>query len=126
MSSVVTVSEAWPRVAAGAGETPGSRPSGDRGSRFGILDERGQRQLDVRQVSVTSSRPALYWLTFYGLAGARDAATPTVFVHSDGCVLSDNVRAVAAAMPAAELVWDGSQIDFYDQPAQVDSLWLRR
>jgi fermentation-respiration switch protein FrsA (DUF1100 family) len=63
----------------------------------------------------------LYWLTFDGLAGARDVATPAVFVHSDGCVLPDNVRAVAAAMPAAELVWgEGSQIDFYDQPAQVD------
>jgi fermentation-respiration switch protein FrsA (DUF1100 family) len=62
----------------------------------------------------------LYWLTFDGLTGARHVPTPSLFVHSDDCVLPANVRAVAAAMPAAELVWgEGSQIDFYDQPAQV-------
>ena len=62
----------------------------------------------------------LYWLTFDGLTGARDVGTPSLFVHSDDCVLPANVRAVAAAMPAAELIWgEGSQIDFYDQPAQV-------
>jgi fermentation-respiration switch protein FrsA (DUF1100 family) len=63
----------------------------------------------------------LYWLTFDGLSGAADVTTPTLFVHSDDCVLPDNVRTVAAAMPSAELKWgEGSQIDFYDQPAQVD------
>ena len=63
----------------------------------------------------------LYWLTFDGLSGADKVATPTMFVHSDDCVLPDNVRALAAAVSGAELVWGrGSQIDFYDQPAQVD------
>jgi hypothetical protein len=63
----------------------------------------------------------LYWLTFDGLTGAGDVATPALFVHSDGCVLPANERAVAAEMASAELVWgEGSQIGFYDQPAQVD------
>jgi fermentation-respiration switch protein FrsA (DUF1100 family) len=63
----------------------------------------------------------LYWLTFDGLTGARDVTTPALFVDSDDCVLPANVRAVAAAMPRAELAWgEGSQIEFYDQPAQVD------
>lgn len=63
----------------------------------------------------------LYWLTFDGLSGADKVTAPTMFVHSGGCVLPDNVRALADAVPGAELVWgEGSQIDFYDQPAQVD------
>jgi hypothetical protein len=63
----------------------------------------------------------LYWLTFDGLTGAENVATPTLFVHSDDCVLPGNVRQLAASMPAAELVWgDGDQIDYYDQPAQVE------
>jgi fermentation-respiration switch protein FrsA (DUF1100 family) len=62
-----------------------------------------------------------HWLTFDGLSSAAAVDVPSLFVHSDGCVFPDNVRAVAKAVSGpAELVWgDGAQIDFYDQPAQV-------
>ncbi len=62
----------------------------------------------------------LYWLTFDGLLGAESVSTPAVFVHSDDCVLPDNVRTLAAQMPNSHLVWGaGTQIDFYDQQPQV-------
>jgi hypothetical protein len=62
-----------------------------------------------------------HWLTFDGLAPAAAVRTPTVFVHSDGCVFPDHVRSVAAAMPGrAAVVWgEGEQTDYYDQPAAV-------
>ena len=62
----------------------------------------------------------LYWLTFDGLRAGSEVTVPTLFVHSDDCVLPDNVKALAQTIPGAELVWGkGSQIDFYDQEAQV-------
>ena len=61
------------------------------------------------------------WLTFDGMRVAEQVAAPTLLVHADDCVLPDNVRALADWMPAAEVAWgEGSQIDFYDQRAQVD------
>jgi fermentation-respiration switch protein FrsA (DUF1100 family) len=64
----------------------------------------------------------LYWLTFDGLAAAGAVSTPSLFVHGDGCVFPDHVRQVHAQVKGEkELVWlPGGQIDFYDQPAQVD------
>ena len=65
----------------------------------------------------------LYWLTFDGLRAARAVDVPTVMVHADGCVLPDNAKAVLAALRGPKrLEWrDGSQIDYYDQPAQVNT-----
>jgi uncharacterized protein len=62
-----------------------------------------------------------HWLTFDGLSAAASVATPAVFVHSDGCVLPENLRAVAGNLRGpVDVAWgEGSQIDFYDQPAQV-------
>jgi uncharacterized protein len=62
-----------------------------------------------------------HWLTFDGLRAAPAVQVPALFVHSDGCVLPDNVRTVAARLGgSAQLAWgDGAQIDFYDQPAQT-------
>ncbi|MGI5131916.1 alpha/beta hydrolase [Pseudonocardia sp. CA-107938] len=62
-----------------------------------------------------------YWLTFDGLSAAPAVSVPTLFVHSEDCVLPDNVRHVAAALRGpTEILWaDGTQIDFYDQEAQV-------
>jgi len=64
-----------------------------------------------------------YWLTFDGLSAARRVATPTMFVHADGCVFPDHVRQVHSQLTGLkELVWSrGNQIDFYDQPEQVDA-----
>lgn len=63
-----------------------------------------------------------YWFTFDGLAAAGHVRTPALFVHADGCVFPDNVKQVHARVQGPkELLWaSGDQIDFYDQPAQVN------
>jgi uncharacterized protein len=63
----------------------------------------------------------IYWLTFDGLSPAGRVEAPTLFVHGDDCVLPDNVKSVHDRLAGpTELVWaEGTQIDFYDQPAQV-------
>ena len=65
----------------------------------------------------------IYWLTYDGLAAARSVEVPTLFVHSDGCVFPDHVRRIHEQLNGPkEIRWvDGNQIDFYDQPAQVDA-----
>jgi fermentation-respiration switch protein FrsA (DUF1100 family) len=79
-------------------------------------NERGAVPAWTNAMAELSWRP---WLTFDGMAA--DTAVPTLFVHSDGCVLPDNVRALAGRL-GADTVWlDGEQTDFYDQPAQVDA-----
>ena len=62
-----------------------------------------------------------YWLTFDGLSATSALTVPSLFVHGDGCVLPENLRAVAGkAAGPTELVWaEGTQIDFYDQDPQV-------
>jgi fermentation-respiration switch protein FrsA (DUF1100 family) len=64
-----------------------------------------------------------YWLTFDGLSAADRVTTPALFVHGDGCVFPDHVRSIHARVRGPkQLVWEeGSQIDFYDQPRQVDA-----
>ena len=63
----------------------------------------------------------LFWLTFDGLRSAAEVSIPTVMVHSDGCVFPEHAQAVHAALRGPkQLEWaEGSQIDFYDQEAQV-------
>ena len=85
----------------------GARLSGAELTRTGFVGDR------VVQV---------YWFTFNGLAAAAHVTTPTLFVHSDGCVFPGNVKQVYASVQGPkELVWaSGAQIDFYDQPEQVE------
>jgi uncharacterized protein len=63
----------------------------------------------------------MYWLSFDGLFSATAVATPSLFVHSDGCAFPEHTKRVHAAVTGPKaLVWgDGSQIDFYDQPRAV-------
>ena len=63
-----------------------------------------------------------YWFMFDGLRAAEHVRTPALFVHSDGCVFPDNVRTIEASCAARRnSVWaEGTQTDFYDQPAQVE------
>lgn len=63
----------------------------------------------------------VYWLLFDGLSAAQRVEVPSLMVHSDGCVLPDNARLVHERLRGPNrLVWsEGSQTDFYDQPAQV-------
>jgi len=64
-----------------------------------------------------------YWFTFDGLRAADRVQTPALFVHSDGCVFPDNVRSIHDRLRGPkQLVWaDGTQTDYYDQPAQVET-----
>jgi uncharacterized protein len=64
----------------------------------------------------------LYWLTFDGMSAAARVSVPSLFVHGDDCVLPENVKAVHERVTGPrELVWaQGTQTDFYDQPAQVE------
>ena len=64
-----------------------------------------------------------HWLCFDGLSAATRVSAPCLFVHSDGCVFPNHVTQVHANVRGPkELVWaTGNQIDFYDQPAQVDA-----
>ena len=83
------------------------------------LAERGAVPAWKNQMAVMSW---LHWLTFDGLSAAAAVRTPCLFVHSDGCVLPDNLRRVHAALAGRkELVWaaTGGQLDFYDQPDAV-------
>lgn len=63
-----------------------------------------------------------YWFLFDGMSAAGRVNVPALFVHSDGCVFPDNLRAVHERVRGSKrLVWsEGTQTDFYDQPAQVD------
>jgi fermentation-respiration switch protein FrsA (DUF1100 family) len=63
----------------------------------------------------------LYWFTFDGLRAADRVQQPALFVHSDGCVFPENVRSIYDRVKGPkQLVWgEGTQTDFYDQPAQV-------
>lgn len=62
-----------------------------------------------------------YWFTFDGLRPVDRVQQPALFVHSDGCVFPDNVRSIYDRLRGPKrLVWsEGTQTDFYDQPAQV-------
>jgi fermentation-respiration switch protein FrsA (DUF1100 family) len=63
-----------------------------------------------------------YWFMFDGMRAADRVRTPTLLIHSDGCVFPDNVRSVHTRLQGPkQLVWaTGDQTDFYDRPAQVD------
>jgi len=65
----------------------------------------------------------LNWFTFDGLAAAASVSTPTLLIHSDGCVFPDNMKAVhARLMGKKRLDWidKGTQTDFYDVPEYVN------
>jgi dienelactone hydrolase len=65
-----------------------------------------------------------HWLTFNGLSAASEVTTPSLFVHSSGCVLPDNVRTVHDCLRGEKhLRWqaDGTQTDYYDVPAFVST-----
>lgn len=63
----------------------------------------------------------LQWLTFDGLAPAAAVSAPTVFVHADECVFPGHIQLLKSRLRGpVEVAWgEGTQIDFYDQPAQV-------
>ncbi len=69
----------------------------------------------------------LYWLTFNGLSAAGHTATPTLVLHSDGCVLPDHARLVhTRRCGSTELAWsEGDQVDFTACPIMGTGPWPR-
>jgi hypothetical protein len=63
-----------------------------------------------------------HWLTFDGLSIASSNSIPSLMVHGPGCALPDNARRVYDQWNGPKrLDWGaGDQIDFYDQPDEVD------
>lgn len=62
------------------------------------------------------------WLTFDPMVVAKEITVPVLMVHSDGCVIPQNVRKFFNDIPHSDKImhWtDGIQFDFYDQPKQV-------
>jgi len=102
---------------------PAYEPGNERAGMFFELDYYG----DPSRGAVPTWRNEMaeltwaYWLTYDGLSPATEVSTPTLLVHSDDCVLPDNVRAVSRRLAGpSELVWaKGAQTDFYDQDEQV-------
>ena len=102
---------------------PAYRPGDDRAGMFFELDYYANPSRGVVP-SWRNEMAALswtYWFLFDGVRAADQVATPALFVHSDGCVFPDNVRLVHDRLRGPkQLVWgDGTQTDYYDQPAQV-------
>jgi len=63
------------------------------------------------------------WLTYDPISVAGRVAQPVRIVHSrDGAVPAGTEQFHAALTDPEDIVWtDGQQLDFYDQPAQVDT-----
>lgn len=63
----------------------------------------------------------LEWLTFDALAPARSVGVPSMFIHSDGAALPDNVRRFHAAVSGPKtLCWmEGEHTEFYDHEPLV-------
>ncbi|TDD68642.1 lysophospholipase [Jiangella aurantiaca] len=102
---------------------PAYEPGNDRAGMFFEMDyyanpARGAVPAWRNEMAEASWLP---WLTFDGLSAADAVSVPTVFVHSDGCVFPSHVEALRSRLRGpVEIAWgEGTQTDFYDQPAQV-------
>jgi dienelactone hydrolase len=103
---------------------PAYAPGDDRAGMHFELDYYGNRARGA--VPAWSNQMAelswLHWLPYDGISPSLAVAAPTLFVHSDGCALPDNVRRVHANLKGTkELAWlgSGTQEDYYDRPPFV-------
>lgn len=62
------------------------------------------------------------WLTFNPIDFAREITAPVLMVHSEDAAVPEGARRFHEQLPGSkELIWTtGTQLDFYDQPTQVD------
>ena len=104
---------------------PAYKDGDDRAGMFFRLDYYGlaERGAVPAWKNEMSEMTWLYWFAYDGTSAAPRVTTPSLFVHADGCVFPDHVRQIHAQLKGPkELVWsEGNQIDFYDQPKQVDA-----
>jgi fermentation-respiration switch protein FrsA (DUF1100 family) len=103
---------------------PAYAPGDDRAGMFFDLDYYGNSSRGaVKEWSNQMAETTwLNWFTFDGLAAAASVSTPTLSIHSDGCVFPDNVKTVHARLAGKKrLDWidKGTQTDFYDLPEYV-------
>jgi hypothetical protein len=103
---------------------PAYRPGDDTAAMFVELDYYGaaSRGGVATWKNEMATLSWTYWLLFDGLSHSSQVTIPTLFVHSDDCVLPENIRLVHDRVRGPKrLAWgDGAQTDFYDQPSQVD------
>jgi len=103
---------------------PAYAPGDERAGMFFELDYYGNSNRGNvpawNNAMATLSWP--YWFGFDGVRAADHVSQPALMIHGDGCVFPDNARRVHERLRGPKrLIWsDGNQIDFYDQPAQVD------
>jgi fermentation-respiration switch protein FrsA (DUF1100 family) len=102
---------------------PAYRAGDETAGMFFELDYYGNasRGAITRWTNAMAALSWSYWLTFDGLRAAAHVRQPALFVHSDGCVFPDNVRAIHDRLRGPKrLIWaEGTQTDFYDQPMQL-------
>jgi uncharacterized protein len=105
---------------------PAYAPGNDRAGMHFELDYYGNRERGA--VETWSNQMAelswLHWLTYDGIAPSLAVSTPSLFVHSDGCALPDNVKRVHDNLKGPkELAWlgSGTQEDYYDRPQYVSA-----
>jgi uncharacterized protein len=102
---------------------PAYRAGDETAGMFFELDYYGNasRGAITRWTNAMAALSWSYWFTFDGLRAAAHVRQPALFVHSDGCVFPDNVRAIHDRLRGPKrLIWaEGTQTDFYDQPMQV-------
>jgi uncharacterized protein len=102
---------------------PAYQPGDDRAGMFFELDYYGnaQRGAVPEWKNEMAEMSWLFWLTFDGVRSAGEVRVPTLMVHSDACVFPEHAKSVYAALRGRKQIeWTGgSQIDFYDQEAQV-------
>jgi fermentation-respiration switch protein FrsA (DUF1100 family) len=102
---------------------PAYRPGDDRAGLFFELDYYANpgRGAVPEWRNEMAEMSWLFWLTFDGVRSAEEVNTPTLMVHSDGCVFPEHAKPVYAALKGPKRIeWtEGSQSDFYDQETQV-------
>jgi uncharacterized protein len=105
---------------------PAYAPGNDRAGMHFELDYYGNRARGA--VESWSNQMAelswLHWLAYDGLGPSVAVSTPSLFIHSDGCALPDNVKRVHERLKGPKsLAWlpDGTQEDYYDRPQHVDA-----
>jgi fermentation-respiration switch protein FrsA (DUF1100 family) len=105
---------------------PAYEPENDRAGMHFTLDYYGNRERGA--VAAWPNQMAelswLHWLTYDGIAPSRAVSTPSLFVHSDGCALPDNVKRVHDQLVGQKaLAWlsGGTQEDYYDREQYVSA-----
>lgn len=105
---------------------PAYDPGNDRAGMHFTLDYYANRERGA--VAAWSNQMAelswLHWLAYDGITPSLAVSTPSLFVHSDGCALPENVKRVHDQLGGPKaLAWlnGGTQEDYYDRAPYVSA-----